>query len=55
MYCAILQINIRIDMIYLLGFNNFTKLSNTCLHDLSKVLKHPIRMDRLINMPFKEQ
>ena len=30
----------------------FTKLSNICHHELSQVLKHPIRIDRLINMTF---
>ena len=42
-------------MIYLLGLCNFTKLSNTYHHDLSKVLKHPIRIGRLINMNFEKQ
>ena len=47
MYCTILQVNVRNDMIYLLGLCNFTKLSNICHRDLSKVLKHPIRIDML--------
>ena len=55
MYCAIMPIDVRIDMIYLLGLCNFTKLSNFCHHDLLKVLKHPIRIDRLINMTFEKQ
>ena len=55
MYCAILPINVRIDMIYLLGLCYFTKLSNICHHDLLKVLKHPIRIDRLIDMTFEKQ
>ena len=42
-------------MIYLLGLCNFTKLSNICHHDLLKVLKNPIRIDRLINMTFEKQ
>ena len=33
----------------------FTKLSNICHHDLLKVLKHSIRIDRLINMTFEKQ
>ena len=55
MYCAILPINVRFDMIYLLGLCNFTELSNIFHHDLLKVLKHPIRIDRLINMTFEKQ
>ena len=55
MFCAILPINVRIDMIYLLGLCNFIKLSNICHHDLLEVLNHPIRIDRLINMPFEKQ
>ena len=47
--------NYRIDMSYLFGLCNFTKLSNIYRHDLSKVLKHPIRSDRLINLTFKKQ
>ena len=42
-------------LIYLLGLCNFTKLSNICHHDLLKVLKHPIKIDRLINMTFEKQ
>ena len=53
MYCSILPINVRIDMIYLFGLCDFAKLSNICHHDLLKVLKHPIRIDRLINMTFE--
>ena len=55
MYCAIMPTNVRIDMSYLFGLCNFTKLSNICRHDLSTVLKHHIRIDRLINMTFKKQ
>ena len=55
MYCAILPINVRNDMIYLLGLCKFTKLSNICHHDILKVLKHTIRMDRLINMKFEKK
>ena len=32
-----------------------TKLSNICHHDLLKVFKHTIRIDRLINMTFEKQ
>ena len=42
-------------MIYLLDLCNFTKLSNICDHDLLKVLKHPIRIDRLINVTYEKQ
>ena len=55
MYCSILPINVRIDTIYLLGLCDFTKLSNICHHDLLKVLKHPIIIDKLINMTFEKQ
>ena len=50
-----MQINVRIDMIYLLGLCNFTKLSNICHHDFLKELKHPISIDRLINILFEKQ
>ena len=42
-------------MIYLFGLCNFTKLSNICRHGLSKVLKHPNRIYKLMNMTFKKQ
>ena len=55
MYWAILPINVRIDMSYLFELCNFTiKLSNICRHDLKNVLKHSVRIDRLINMTFKK-
>ena len=42
-------------MIYLLGLCNSTKLSNICHQDLSKVSKHHLIIDRLINMTFMKQ
>ena len=42
-------------MIYLLGLFNLTKLTNIFHHNLWKVLKHPIRIDMLINMTFKKK
>ena len=55
MYCAIMPTNVRIDMIYLLSLCKFTKLSSICHHNLSKMLKYPIRIDRLINVTVKKQ
>ena len=47
-YCEILPINVKFGMIYLFGGCNITKLRNIYQCDLSKVLKHSVRFDRLI-------
>ena len=54
MYCGILPINVKLDKIFIIGWCNITKLSNNYQYDLSKVLTHPTRIDRLINMTFKK-
>ena len=41
-------------MINLFGLCNIIKLSITCQHDLSKVFKDPIRIDKLIKSGFAE-
>ena len=41
--------------IYLFGWCNITKLRSTYQCELSNVLEHPIRIDRLINVIFKKK